>query len=339
MRLVLYLLLILRVGRCSDKQMIVMIPVGDKVSLTCEFRDIGKVLWMKIVSGNLPQILKRTNSVRTDDPRITAQKESGKFILHIEEVKQSDTGVYFCLKTKDGDVTFLKRIDLTVEGTEIVKTAAPTSHPTNPKDSVFLQCSTLSESETTEHPEKKCVCCFKAGTEIHPSVIDSQRNSICGFDDNPEGACTKTWNCSFSNVFSSNASTHCCAAVTCGQIFSGGSSKKKCGENVCNSQTDNTVLFLLCAALALSLSVIACLLYSTNKRKQNSQCNYAAVALNATAGANQERQQTDEDSLVYSAPAFIDRQASTSKARTRDAKSEEEEEDTIYTNIKTLEMD
>ncbi|XP_029368604.1 uncharacterized protein LOC115050039 isoform X3 [Echeneis naucrates] len=255
MRLVLYLLLILRVGRCSDKQMIVMIPVGDKVSLTCEFRDIGKVLWMKIVSGNLPQILKRTNS---------EQKLLKLQLPHLIQQIQKTQFFY----------------------------------------------------------------------SVRPS-LSLRRQNI-----QKKRACTKTWNCSFSNVFSSNASTHCCAAVTCGQIFSGGSSKKKCGaENVCNSQTDNTVLFLLCAALALSLSVIACLLYSTNKRKQNSQCNYAAVALNATAGANQERQQTDEDSLVYSAPAFIDRQASTSKARTRDAKSEEEEEDTIYTNIKTLEMD
>ncbi|XP_022616125.1 uncharacterized protein LOC111232759 isoform X2 [Seriola dumerili] len=342
MLIILYLLLMLKVGRCTDKQIFETktVCVGDNVTLTCARKGSGSLFWIRIVSGNFPQVLGKTYSLESVDPRFRVTEELGTFVLSIKKAKLSDATVYFCMKIHQQNFIFLNGTDLRVEGAEPDVTAVPTPDPVHTEASVSLQFSTLSDSETKLCPEEKCVCCFGAGAESHPSFNYTQGNSVCGYDKNPEGLSTKKCICTFlKNVTSSDAGTYHCAVSTCEQIISGNGSKLDTNESGLHAQKDNTVLFLLCAALAISLIVIAFLIYLIKQLKKSSYGYYVDVALqaNATASANQESQQTDEDSLVYSAPTFTSRQARASKAGTRDTKTAEEE--SIYTDVRALGLD
>ncbi|XP_018549279.1 uncharacterized protein LOC108895097 isoform X2 [Lates calcarifer] len=332
------LVLMLRMGRCTGKQIETKtVRVGDDVHLTCPRIGSGTLFWIRLVSGNLPKILGKTYSYEPD-PRITATEGHGTFDLHIGKAKLSDAAVYYCVKTQQGELIFLEGTDLRVEGPQPVTTAIPTSDPVHTEDSVTLQCSVLSDSENKTHLEEKYMCCFRAGShQSLPSFNYTQGDSVYENKTNPEGVSTNKCIHSFlKNISCSDAGTYHCAVAKCGERFSDKRSNLTTEVNVDQVQ-DKTVLCLLCAALAISLIVIAFLIYLIKKLKKNSYRCYTAVALqtNATASGNQERQQTDEDSLVYSAPTFTSRKAS--KTVTRDTKTTEEE--SIYTDVRTLGLD
>ncbi|XP_037636169.1 signal-regulatory protein beta-2-like isoform X2 [Sebastes umbrosus] len=334
-----YFLLMLRVVRCSEVQIVQKetVGVGDNVMLTCTRRFSGSLFWIRIVSGDFPKILGKTYGFESD-PRITATEEPGTFVLHIKYARLSDTAVYYCVKTYQQHITFLKGTDLRVEEPDPDITAAPPSDPVRPGASVTPQCSVLSDSENKTCPGEHSVCCFRAGShQYRPSCNYTQGNGVGEHEKNSEGLSTKKCVYSFfKNVSSSDAGTYYCAVATCEEIFNGNSSKLE--AEVWDSQKHNTILVLLCAALAISLIVIAFLIYSIKKLKKKS-CNVynaAVVQINAaTASGLQQSQQTDEDSLVYSAPTFTGRK--TSKGGIKGAKAEEEE--SIYTDVRTLGLD
>uniref|UniRef100_A0A3B4TDL6 Uncharacterized LOC111232759 n=1 Tax=Seriola dumerili TaxID=41447 RepID=A0A3B4TDL6_SERDU len=296
MLIILYLLLMLKVGRCTDKQIFETktVCVGDNVTLTCARKGSGSLFWIRIVSGNFPQVLGKTYSLESVDPRFRVTEELGTFVLSIKKAKLSDATVYFCMKIHQQNFIFLNGTDLRVEGKHI-----PTPDPVHTEASVSLQFSTLSDSETKLCPEEKCVCCFGAGAESHPSFNYTQGNSVCGYDKNPEGLSTKKCICTFlKNVTSSDAGTYHCAVSTCEQIISGNGSKL--------DTNGNCIIFL-----------------------HNEEINICVCLMMVLF--------TDEDSLVYSAPTFTSRQARASKAGTRDTKTAEEE--SIYTDVRALGLD
>ncbi|XP_071314382.1 uncharacterized protein [Trachinotus anak] len=307
MLIIFYLLLMLRVGRSTDEPIFETktVRVGDNVTLTCTRKASGSLFWIRLVSGNFPEVLGKTYSLKTVHRHITTTEEPETFVLRIAKAELSDAALYYCMKTYQQSVTFLNGTDLRVKGTEPNVTATPTV-----LSEESLQSSTPSDFNNTEG------------------------NSAYGCDKNPEGISTEKCICSCSkNSSSSGAGTYFCAVATCEEIFPENRSKLDTEES------RNPVLSLLCVALAISLIVIAYLIYSIKILKENSHGYYASVALqtNATANANQENQQTDEDSLVYSTPTFISRQTSASRAETRDTKTAEEEN--IYTDVRTLVLD
>ncbi|XP_078025598.1 uncharacterized protein LOC144463831 [Epinephelus lanceolatus] len=331
MKTVLYLLLMLRVGRCTVEQIFETktVGVGADVTLTCPRKSSGSIFWMRLVSGDIPKVLGKTFSFERD-PRITATEKPGKFVLHIKNTRQSDTAVYLCVKIHQQTFTLLKGADLKVGAPEPAITAAPPSDPVCPGDSV-TQCSALSDSEN-----KTCVCCLRAGLlQCLPSLNCSQENSAEEHEKNLEGCLYRF----LKNVSSSDAGTYNCAVATCEERLSGNRSELNTEDTMWDSQRNQIVVSLLCAALAISLIVIAFLIYSVKKlKKESCGCCNASVALQTNAAAasgDQQIQQTDEDSLVYSAPIFTRRQAS--KEGTRDGKPEEEE--SIYTDVRALELD
>ncbi|XP_078025595.1 uncharacterized protein LOC117260856 [Epinephelus lanceolatus] len=338
MVIIFYLLLMLRVGRCTDDHVFetTTVEVGDDVTLNCtrQTSDLRETLfWIRLVSGKTPEFLGGTYAFDYEGvnktPHITAKQEPGSFILHIHETKLSDTGLYYCLKVNLLDMTFSKSALLRVKGPDITAVTQDfPSDPVRPGDSVTLQCSVLSDSEKKTCPEEHRVYWFRAASdESHPSLIYSHGNGD-GCEKSPEAGSPQKCIYSFSkNVSSSDAGTYYCAVATCGEILFGNGAKVDIQElNMWDLQKANTLLFLLFPALALSLTVIAFLIY-TIKKKTCYHCN-AAVTLQTNAAS----QQRDEDSLAYSAPTFTKRK--TGRADRRNVKAAEGE--TTYADVRTL---
>ncbi|XP_019113987.2 uncharacterized protein LOC109138415 [Larimichthys crocea] len=332
---VFYLLLILTVGRCSDDMNFDMktVGVGDDVNLTCA-RQTSKLItetlfWIRLVSGNMPEFLGGTHSFDYEDvnktPRMTTKQEPGTFLLQIHETKLSDTGHYYCIKINQLKMTFLNATFLRIKGPEPDITAVfqvPPSDPVRPGDSVTLQCSVLSDSENKTCPREHSVYWFRAGSdESYPSLIYAHGNSGDECERSPQTHSPQKCVYSFSkNVSSSDAGTYYCAVATCGEILFGNGTKLEI--EAINRQ--DPVLFLLCAALALSLIIIAFLIY--NIKKKSSGNSAAVLETNAATACDQQSQQRDEDHLAYAAPTFTKRKAG--KAERRNVKTAEGE--TIY---------
>ncbi|XP_049442833.1 uncharacterized protein LOC125895077 [Epinephelus fuscoguttatus] len=310
------------------------VGVGADVTLTCPRKSPGSIFWIRLVSGDIPKVLAKTYSFESD-PRITATKERGEFVLHIKNVRRSDTAVYLCVKIHQQNLTFLKGADLRVEGPEpdITAVIQDPSDPVRPGDSVTLQCSVLSDSEKKSCPGDHSVFWFRAASdEFHPSAIYAHGNSAeC--EKSPEAHSLQKCIYSFSkNVSSSDAGTYYCAVATCGEILFGNGTKLDIEDvSRCDSQNDNTALFLVCAALALSLIVIAVLVHAI--RTKSCHCSNAAATLQtnaATASCDQQSQPGNEESLVYCTPNFTRRKAG------RGGRRNQRQEETIYTDVRAF---
>ncbi|XP_070818317.1 signal-regulatory protein beta-2-like [Chaetodon trifascialis] len=348
MPIIFYILLMLRVGRCTDHQNFVTktVGVGQSVTLSCTHQRSGDIetrFWIKLVPGKLPEILGRALSFDYDNvneiPHITFTREPERFILSITETKLSDTAFYYCLKSNSQryKIAFLKGAFLRVEGAEPDITAvvqAPLSDPVRPGDSVSLQCSVLYDSESKTCPGGLGVYWFRAGShESHPSVIYTHGNSGDECETSPEARSPQkcVYNFFKENISSSDAGTYHCAVATCGQMLFGNGTKLDVEGNTCDSQKDDTVVCLLFAALAINLILVASLLYVI--RKKSCDCCKAVVTLQtdaAGASDDQQSQQRNEDSLVYAAPNFI--RSKTGKAGRRNPRKEE----MIYTDVRAL---
>ncbi|XP_078116303.1 signal-regulatory protein beta-2-like isoform X2 [Sander vitreus] len=339
---VFYFLLMLSVGRCTADQIFETktVGVGEDVTLNCNRQksdNTGTLFWIRLVSGNFPEFLAGIldfdfgfGVVNIKTPHISAKQEPGTFILHINKTKPSDTGVYYCIKVEQTKMTFLKGTLLRIKESEPNITAIIQDHPSvplHPGDSVTLQCSVLSDSEKKTCPGEHSVFWFRAGSdESHPSLIYAHGNRGDECEKSPEAYSPQKCVYNFSkNVSSSDAGTYYCAVATCGEILFGSGTKLDIEAfNVWDLQKANTVLFVLCAALAISLIIIAFLIY-TIKKKTCDCCS---------ASGDQQSQQRATDLLAYSAPTFNKRK--TGRAERRNVKTAEEE--TIYTDVRTLQF-
>uniref|UniRef100_A0A3Q3MWZ0 Signal-regulatory protein beta-2-like n=1 Tax=Mastacembelus armatus TaxID=205130 RepID=A0A3Q3MWZ0_9TELE len=343
MLIIFHLLLLLRVKRCTGDLSFVTktVEVGDEVTLTCtrQTSDYDAMFyWIRLVSGNFPEFLGGTFSFNYDGvtttPHITTKQGPGSFFLHINEIKPSDAGVYYCIKVDLLDMKFLNGTFLRFKGPKPEITSAlhiAPSDPVRPGDSVTLQCSVLSDSEVKMCPANHSVYWFRAGSDdSHPSVIYAHGNSGDQCERSPEVPSLQKCVYNFSkNISSSDAGTYYCAVATCGQIYFGNGTKLDIEENVWDLQKANTVLFLLCATLAISLAVIVFLIH-TIKKKTCNRCGEATAS-----SGYQQRHQTDQDSLAYSAPTFSKKK--TGVAERKGAQSAQRE--TVYTDIQTSVID
>ncbi|XP_022615884.1 uncharacterized protein LOC111232579 [Seriola dumerili] len=287
MLIIFHLLLLLRAGRCTDDLIFESktVGVGDDVKLTCtrptSDYDIS-LFWIRLVSGKFPEILGGTFAFDYDGvndiPRITAKQEPGTFLLHISEAELSDTGVYYCMKVQQIDMKFVTGTYLRIKGPEpdiTMVIQVPPSNPVRPGDSVAVQCSVLSDSEKTTCPGDHSVYWFRAGAgESHPSLIYAHGNNDDQCEKSPEAPSTQKCVYNFSKIVnSSDAGTHYCAVATCGEILFGNGMKLDI-EELWDLQKASTAL--LCATLAISLIVIAFLIYII--KKKTCDCYKAADA-------------------------------------------------------------
>ncbi|KAM9377219.1 uncharacterized protein KZ484_009569 [Pholidichthys leucotaenia] len=317
MQILLYLLLILTMDCDSDDQMFETetVLVGEDVTLKCDLGSQGTLFWIKLVSGKIPEILGKSSGDRvTYRLSVKTDSKSKVLALSIIKAKLSDTAVYYCVKTEQRNLAFLKGTNLKVG--EPVTSTAPQS---NPEPSVTFQHSVLPDSKNSTSPADGCTFC--CGTESLKKCYFSHRNI-------EEEDCEKTLKaisrttclCSyFKNFNCSDAWKRYCAVFT-------------------TSDWKDRIINLLTAVLAVSLFVIAFLLYLIVKLKKKSRnSSKAAVSLQTDAPDTgiQENQETVEDALVYSAPTFISRKES--KTVRKEVKPSEEE--SIYTEVKALVLD
>ncbi|KAI3351516.1 hypothetical protein L3Q82_020371 [Scortum barcoo] len=150
------------------------------------------------------------------------------------------------------------------------------SDPVRPGDSVTLQCSVLSDYENKTCPGQHSVYWFRAGSDgAHPTLIYVQRNNSDQSEKSPEAHSPQKCVYNFSkNVSSSDAGTYYCAVAT--------------SVNMWNLKKANGVIILLCASLAISLIVIALLIYSIKKKTLD--CNAAASLRTNVAAASSDQQ-------------------------------------------------
>ncbi|KAM7389137.1 hypothetical protein PAMP_023131 [Pampus punctatissimus] len=225
---------------CADDQIIMTktVGVGDDVTLTCSRQTsqygAATFFWIRLVDGILPEFLGGTFEFDRDDDiktsRITAKQEPGTFVLIINEAKTSDTGLYYCIKVEQLQLTFLNATFLRIKGPEPDITAVIEhfpSDPVRPGDSVTLQCSVFSDSENKRCPEEHRVLWFTSGSdESHPSFVYTYGNRSGQCENSPETRSPQKCVYSFSrNISSSDAGTYYCAVAACGEILFGNGTK------------------------------------------------------------------------------------------------------------------
>ncbi|XP_049442826.1 uncharacterized protein LOC125895073 [Epinephelus fuscoguttatus] len=344
MLILFYILLVLNIGRCTDDHIFETktVGVGQSVTLTCPRNrlSLSSLFWIRLVSGTFPEILGATYAVDlgvdVETRRITAKQGPGTFVLYITETRIRDTAVYYCIKVTQSKMTFLRGTFLRIKGPEpdITAVTQDPSDPVRPGDSVTLQCSVLSDSEKKTCPEEHRVYWFRAASdESHPSVIYAQVNSSDGCEKSPEAHSPQKCVYSFSkDVSSSDAGTYYCAVATCGEILFGNGTKVDIeGASTC-SQDAVAVIFLLCAVLAISLIVVAVLIYAMKKKEND--CYSAAVAVQRNSGGRKS-QQRDEDTQVYSAVVFT--VMKTGSGAIKDSRAAERQR--IYAAVKAFGLD
>ncbi|XP_038555740.1 uncharacterized protein LOC119888987 isoform X2 [Micropterus salmoides] len=335
--------LVFTIGRCIDDQSFVTktVGVGEDVTLICsrQSRLAGILFWIRLAPGSFPEILGATytfdNAYVNKTPRITAKQEPGTFVLHMTQTELSDTAFYYCEQVVELQTTFLSKTFLRVKEPEphiIFVIQDFPSDPVRPGHLVSLQCSVLSDPESRTCPGEHSVYWFRAGSEgSHPSVIYAHKNSGDECEKSPEARSPQKCVYSFSkNISSSDAGIYYCAVAACGEILFGNGTKLDTEDSL----RSNTILFLSCAALAISLIVIAILMYTVQNKKCNG-CNAVAAALQtnaATTTGDQQSQQTDEDTLVYSVANFNRRKCGRNVNRSANTF----EGESIYTDVRVL---
>ncbi|XP_068571278.1 signal-regulatory protein beta-2-like [Cebidichthys violaceus] len=347
MMIIFFILLVLKMGRCTEDRIFETktVGVGQNVTLTCDRRHSWRstyLFWIRLVSETFPEILggiiANNYDVVKETRHITAKQEPGKFVLYINKTQLSDTAVYYCMKVSFSTMTFSKGIFLRIKGPEPDITAVTQdfpSDPVRPGDSVTLQCSVLSVSEEKTCPEEHTVSWFKAGSDgSHHSVIYAQRNNSAGCEKSPEAHSPQKCVYSFSkNVGSSDAGTYYCAVATCGEILFGNGIELEVEETGSWSFGDGTFLVLLCAVFTISVNVAAVLIYAIKKNKCDYCNNEAAVSLlENVAKRNLKR---NEDTWIYSAVVFT--AIKSGRGGTRDAETTERER--IYAAVKAFGLD
>uniref|UniRef100_UPI003AB084DE uncharacterized protein n=1 Tax=Centroberyx gerrardi TaxID=166262 RepID=UPI003AB084DE len=237
---------------CTDDQIFVTktARVGENVTLTCirdKFLYTGTLFWIRLVAGNLPEVLGATFTFDYDGvnetPRITAKQEPGQFVLHITKTKTIDTAFYYCIRVEQRSMRFLNATFLRIKGQEPNINAVQVfpSKSVHPGDSVTLQCSVLSDPQTRSCPGEHSVFWFRVGSdESHPNIIYTHGNSHDECEKSPETP-SAPHSCVYSfckNVSSSDAGTYYCAVAACGEILFGNGAKlqiegalmKHCGD-------------------------------------------------------------------------------------------------------------
>ncbi|XP_035525234.1 uncharacterized protein LOC118333614 isoform X2 [Morone saxatilis] len=344
------------------------VQLGESVTFTCLYPDLEysntRIKWYKQTFGDtlaiITTLMKATASPTFEQgfssSRFNANHTEAMSTLTILKTIEEDEGLYHC-----GITTWRKdrwtATYLTLKGNNLRTTdytvvqQSTVSDPVRPGDSVTLRCSVLSDSDNKTCPGEHTVHWFGVRSDkSHASIIYTDGNSLDEWDRKPKTSSSpKSCVYHFSkNVSSSDADagTYYCAVATYGGIIFGSGTKVDIEApnispptfgtsewSVDVLQKDSIILFVLCAVLAISVIVIAFLIYTIKKNKCD-DCNYkdAVVSLQENVA---KRNLKRDDAWIYSTVIFT--MVKTGTDGTRDSKAVDRER--IYTAVKAFGLD
>uniref|UniRef100_A0A3B3DFU9 Ig-like domain-containing protein n=1 Tax=Oryzias melastigma TaxID=30732 RepID=A0A3B3DFU9_ORYME len=277
MHVVLFTLLLLQLGCCTDKGVETKAAnAGDDVTLSCysESRDFGIFFWIKVVPGKMPEFVGKGFSNDDKETKIghfTTKQDEGNCILQIAKAKTSDSAFYYCLKTIGFERFFMKAVFLEIKGPDSQVSAVVQSSvdPVSVGDVVALQCSVLSEFKSEACPEEQRVFWFrKTEDDSHPTFMYARSSSDgdCdgGTESQPLHSCVYSF---LKNVSSSDAGLYHCAVAACGKmIFGNGTKLDVQVDSTQDSMSSNEFFFLSFVTSVFGLMIVTFLICVVSKK-------------------------------------------------------------------------
>ncbi|XP_032383506.1 uncharacterized protein LOC116696559 [Etheostoma spectabile] len=328
------------------------VQLGRPATFTCVLPDSEysntRVKWYKQSFGDtltlITTLMKGTENPMNEKgfppSRFNANHTTTMSSLTILKTIQEDEALYHCAfsswSTDQFSGTYLSLKGNTQRTSNYTVVQQPTvSNTFHPGDSVTLQCSVLSDAEKSSCPGEHSVHWFGVRShKSHPHIIYTDENGHDGCDkiSDTQKSCVYHFS---KNVSSSDAGTYYCAVATCGEILFGDGTKLDIEGTGAWSfgikLTESAFLLLLCAVLAISVIVIAVLIYAIKENKCGYCSNKAAVSLQENVAKRNSTR--DEDTWIYSAVIFTVMKAG--NGGIRDAKAAER----IYTAVKPFGLD
>uniref|UniRef100_A0A7N8Y7F4 Uncharacterized LOC113144080 n=1 Tax=Mastacembelus armatus TaxID=205130 RepID=A0A7N8Y7F4_9TELE len=298
----------------------------EPVTFTCVLADEdfireGLQWYKQSVGDNLKLIVtlrKNANPVYEADfseSRFNLTHNKNIINLTIVRTIQDDEGMYHCA-VRNWDKFSWSGTYLSLKGNY-----STVSDPVRPGDSVTLQCSVLSDSESDKCPRDHSVYWFRAGSdESHPNIIYTDGNNECEKRSDTVKSCVYHFS---KNIGSSDAGTYYCAVATCGQILFGNGTKL----DIASSQFIALVISVICLAVSVTGNIV--FICSRNSRSASEQLKAAPYNNVTTSSLLLVAQPEDGHDLNYAALHF-----SGEKATRGRKKKEMKNEESVYSQIK-----
>ncbi|XP_036452625.1 uncharacterized protein LOC118825880 [Colossoma macropomum] len=265
---------------------------GNDITLHCKIEEFHEnyFSWFRQSLGEAPTCILTlyadSSPVRhgdfRHDERFTAEKKGTRFTLTISNIREADSGIYYCAARDYDLVFFSKGVFLKYEGPNIksfnyqinkipsmdqTEDSPKLKEAIHPGDSVTLQCTVLTESCSGEHS----VYWFRHGSgESHPGIIYTHGNRSDECKRSSETDST-TQSCVYKlpkrNLSLSDAGTYYCAVLMCGDILFGKGNRLEITDP--NSETIQMYwkLIALAASNVLCVIIIVVLLCARTKKR------------------------------------------------------------------------
>ncbi|GAA6082661.1 uncharacterized protein LOC113656724 [Tachysurus ichikawai] len=287
------------------------VKIGEDVTIKCGVSSDNAIVWFKQSFGKVPQLVGRTmgNGFRHNDKRFSVSDEK-LFNLNITNVKEEDTGTYFCVEMLNISPDFTSGTLLVVEDEEI-KRIPPAVTVLENGESLTLQCSVQTITSSCGKPS---VYWFRHGSgESHPGIIYTHGNASDECKKSSEAG-SPPQSCVYTlpkrKLTTSDKETLYCAVAECGQILFG-------NGIIPSEKTNMQWIVVLTISNVICVMVIIALLGHLLKLQKGASNDQP----------NNKNQVAAEEVLNYAAVSF-DKKPSSS--RTSRAKSHED----VYAQVK-----
>uniref|UniRef100_A0A8C6NIV7 Ig-like domain-containing protein n=1 Tax=Nothobranchius furzeri TaxID=105023 RepID=A0A8C6NIV7_NOTFU len=227
--------------------------VGEAVTFTCQFSDVEntRIKWYKQAVGDtlklITVLMKGTVEPTFEEgispSRFNATYTTVKSTMTILKTVKEDEAFYHCaISTWKMDYwtgTFLSLKGNSKSSKTVNYTVVQLPRvvdPVQPGDSVTLQCSIISDSQTSSCPSEHCVSWFGVRKDtILENILFTHKNGFQECDSKAEES-SSTMSCIYHlsmNVSSSDSGTYYCALVTCGEVIFGNGEKLQIEGKLC----------------------------------------------------------------------------------------------------------